>query len=95
MHVTPIAGGRASDRRYQFDVSHDGVLEASGTVAVTAATLTIADEGGRAPCLFRIPDSRYEWMVRDNELRLTLVDDHCGIATWRAVLTKRAWSKIN
>jgi hypothetical protein len=40
----PIAGSQTDDRRYEFDVWRDGVVEASGTVAATATALTITGE---------------------------------------------------
>jgi hypothetical protein len=92
---TPIADRRGTDERwYDFDAWHSGVLEVHGKLAVTATALTIADEGGRSSCLIVTRQSgRYEWSVRDNELRLTLVSDPC--IYWRAVVTKRTWVKVN
>ena len=96
LEFTSIAGPQTDDRRYQFDVGRDGVVEASGTVAATATTLTMEDESGRSQCLtFAFGSGRYEWMLRDNDLRLTLISDHCSASTWRSVLTKRPWSKTN
>jgi hypothetical protein len=54
----------------------------------------ITEEGGRSSCLIVTRESgRYEWNLRDNELRLTLLSDRC--MHWRAVVAKRPWAKVN
>ena len=92
--LTPIADPRTDERRYGFELWHNGVLDVYGNMAFTATELAIADEGGPSSCSsFTGISGRYNWELRDNELWVTLISDPCSL--WRIFVTGRPWARVN
>ncbi len=89
--------GRTDERRYAFEMWHNGGRDVYGTLVATATRLTIIDEGGPAECNCGGPSpcskpGSYEWQRHDDEFRLTAVSDSC--IHWRVMLPKRPWTKV-